>query len=220
MGWRSTQTERGIKMAERREPKAWITVNGKHVPIFDENWIPQDVRDTYSRFVDDRSMDKHLDSDELTWVEALRKEKQIKQNEQEADGLNRKEKQPTVKPWSKAEEKRSQDISKLIDEKLRTGGWGEYYETDGGETVEEFDFEIPGGRTTEIRIGKNTIVYAGNFDENDHRVKKGKSVKGTTHYTVSDDGETIDDSYMGYKTLADARHAAKLYMERAKKTWR
>jgi len=206
-------------MAEQRKPVAWITVNGKHVPIFDEDWIPQNVRDTYSRFVNDRSMDKHLDSDELTWVEALRKEKQIKQNEQEADELNKKEKQPTVKPWSKAEEKRSQEISKLVNEKLRTGEWGEYYDTDDGETVETIDFEIPGRRTAEIRIGKNTVIYAANYDENEHRVKKGKSVKGTTHYTVSEDGETIDDSYLGYKTLADAKHAAQIYMEEERRKW-
>ena len=47
-------------------------------------------------------------------------------------------------------------------------------------------------------------------------MKRGKAVTGSTFYSVGEDGDSIDDSVLGYKTLADARHAVELYMDREK----
>ena len=95
MHWRNTGRERGIKMADKKEPIYWITVNGAHVPIYEETakWMPFEMRERYSRYIDDHSHDHQLDSDEKTWVEALRREKYQQQEDQKERQIAESKKQ-------------------------------------------------------------------------------------------------------------------------------
>lgn len=218
-------------MAEKREPKAWITVNGKHVPIFDENWIAPEVRTRYSRFINDKSYDKHLDSDELTWVETMRKEEelkknqQIQQNEQEAQHKNEEEKQEKLKPWSEAEARRSKEMSKYVNDKLRAGdgGFGEYYEENHLEDLASYTFKRDVANVEDtVTVSKMNMIYAQNWDENDRRVKQGKAVTGSTYYVVQNMDGSIDETHFAYKKKEDAIHAMKLWIkeeEQRRKKW-
>ena len=216
-------------MAEKREPKAWITVNGKHVPIFDEDWMPWELRQRYSRYINDRSHDHQLDSDELTWVEELRyeeeqkKNKQIQNNEEEAKKLNEQDKQAKekpLKPWSAAEEKRSREMSKYVIDKLHAGDeFAEFYEENYLEDIDSYTFEADAANNENIvTLGKMNMIYAQNWDENERRVKKGKAVTGSTYYVVQDWNGSIDENCFAYKTKADAMHAMKLWIEEEKES--
>lgn len=213
-------------MAEKREPIAWITVNGAHVPIYDSSWMSFEQRNHYSRFIDDHSYDDRLDSDEKTWVAALRKEKELKEaedkknsqietNKREADRLNNRDKKEEVKPWTKAEQKRSEEMSKYVNDKLRAGGeFGEFYEETAVEEIASRT--LPANKNykeEELTVTKMVVTYAQNWDENDNRVKKGKAVTGSTYYVVQDDNGSIDESCFAYKTKADALHAMELYYQ-------
>lgn len=129
------------------------------------------------------------------------------------------ERSEDIKEWSKAEEKRTKEISDYIYEKQNVGDeWQEYYEVNGIEDIETFTyFDEWRGVEHEVTITKNNLTYARSWDENDNSVKKGKAVTGSIFYTVDEDGDYIDENVIGYKTLADARHAARLYMDREEK---
>ena len=124
-----------------------------------------------------------------------------------------------LKSWSDAEEKRTKDISDMLVrlDNAGDGDFQQFYEpdSDNAETVykttvgEEYGFR----NGTEIEIYKEYYVYASNWDENDRRVKKGKKVPGTVHYTVSVDGDYLDDNHLGYKTLKDAQHDLALNLD-------
>lgn len=131
------------------------------------------------------------------------------------------ERSPEIKEWSAAEEKRSNEMSKFVSDKIsRTGDFQEFYEEN---VVEEITrIEIPGDsnyKDNEISITKMNLVYAQNWDENDRRVKKGKAITGSTYYVVQDDNGSIDEAQFAYKTKADAEHAMRLYLDREKQ-WR
>ena len=159
--------------------------------------LTPEIRKEYSKYIYDYSQDAKLDSDELTWVKMLRTEKA--QN---------------LKPWSSAEKKRSDEISEVIYNLEHAGDeWCEFYDYGDGEEVKVIEFAPPTCKKTEVCIYKNWLVYAKNWDENDNRVKRGARVKGTTYYDVADDGDVINENYIGYKTLADAEHAAEIYMQ-------
>lgn len=215
---------------EEREPLYWITVNGAHVPIYEHTskWMPMDMRERYSRYIDDHSFDYALDSDEKTWVEILRherdeerrklpqdidkKEAQIKANQAEANRLNQRDKDDELKPWSKTEEKRSQEMSKWVNDKLRTGSFGEFYEETFVEDVATK--KLPASKRFKedtLTLSKMNITYVQNWDENDRRVKQGKPVTGSTYYVVQTDDGSIDESCFAYKTKTDALHAMELY---------
>ena len=218
-------------MSEERQVKRWITVNGKHVPIYEDtdDWMDSAMKARYSRYINDRSFDKHLDSDEMTWVEALRaeqlekqqsqKERQIEQNKQQADILNNRA--DNLKPWSKSEQRRTEETSKMIDKYLRINEDNGYeiYEQDSEEV---YNLELPmseyGLRDgLPVWIYKEWFKYAQSRDENYNRVTKGKKVTGTTSYGVSIDGDILDENVLGYKTYADAKHALDLYLDALKK---
>lgn len=209
---------------EEREPIAWITVNGAHVPIYDTSWMSFEQRQHYSRFIDDHRWDDRLDSDEKTWVAALRKERelqevenkknsQIEANKKEADRLNNRDKENEIKPWSKAEQKRSEEISKWVGDKIRTGDeFGEFYEESFVEDIATKEIPEGGGlREDTLTCSKMNITYVQNWDENDRRVKKGKPITGSTYYIVQTEDGAIDESHFAYKTKADALHAMELY---------
>ena len=120
-----------------------------------------------------------------------------------------------LKEWSAAEEKRTQETSRMVDGYWNAGGeWGTFYDTDGEQVYSAEVGEEYGMREgTELLITKEHFVYALNYDENDRRVKKGKKVTGSTFYTVSIDGQTLDENVAGYKTLADAKHALNLELD-------
>lgn len=124
------------------------------------------------------------------------------------------ERSEDIKEWSKAEEKRTRETSDYIDKMHKAGGgWDEFYEENGVGNVESFKFADARGKEHEITITKMNFTYVSNWDENDRRVKAGKAVTGSTFYTVDDNEEYISDNDLGYKTLADARHAAQLYAD-------
>lgn len=209
-------------MAEK-EPLYWITVNGAHVPIYEHTskWMPADMKERYSRYIDDHSFDYALDSDEKTWVEVLRREReeerkgnQINAAAEEAKRLNEREKEKdnAIKPWSKAEEKRSQEMSKWVNDKLRTGSFGEFYEETFVEDI--VTKKLPASKRFKedtLTLSKMNITYVQNWDENDRRVKQGKPVTGSTYYVVQTDDGSIDESCFAYKTKTDALHAMELY---------
>lgn len=120
-----------------------------------------------------------------------------------------------IKPWSASEEKRSRAISDKINSMLFAGDeFEEFYETDGDDNpVATFNLSIPGRADTEISIYREYLVYAQNWDENDIRVKQGKRVPGTTYFSVADNGDVIDENFVGYATKEDAIHAAEIYMD-------
>lgn len=121
------------------------------------------------------------------------------------------------RPWSPAEDKRTKEHSRKLYDLVNTDGWGEIYEENGIDEVESYNvvsnWGPNKGRQGQVTIYKNNIVYAGNYDENDRRVKQGKAIPGTTYYDVAHDGDMIDENIMGYATLNDARHAAMIYIK-------
>lgn len=150
--------------------------------------IDPEVREQYSKYIDDRSHDDHLDSDEKVWVDELRKEN------------------APIKPWSEAERKRSKELTQFLHSKLNcTDEWQEFYEEDVIDSVPGYDSGL-------VSIYKCRLIYAQNWDENDNRVKQGKTVPGTTYYTVETEDGPVDEECWAYKTLADAKHAMELYV--------
>lgn len=135
---------------------------------------------------------------------------------------------PDIKPWSEAEEKRTQETSQMVIdyENAGDGEWREYYDTDYEEV---FTQTLPcneyGIRArdnyVEATIAKEWFFYNRNYDENENRVKKGKKVTGSTFYTVAIDGDMLDENVAGYKTLADAKHALELELDfmKQRETW-
>lgn len=126
-------------------------------------------------------------------------------------------KDPELKDWSTAEEKRNTDTTKKIYSLLNEGSWNEFYEENYVENVETFTISAEGWRDEEVTVDKMNVVYAQNWDENDKRVKQGKAVTGTTYYTVQGDDGAVNEENFAYKTKEDAIHAAKLYVDRQKK---
>lgn len=190
-----------------KEIKRWITVNGAHVPIYegDDDWIDFATRQRYSRYIDDHSFDDKLDSDEKTWVEALRQEKYGGQKSTENE---------SVKPWSKAEEKRTSETSKFIFNKINEGEeWQEYYEENFVEEIAKHTISIPGYKDEEVTLQKMNLTYVQNWDEEGNRVKKGKALTGSTYYVVYGEDGSIDETNFAYKTKADAEHAMQLYIQ-------
>lgn len=124
-------------------------------------------------------------------------------------------KSPDVKDWSEAEQKRTDETGKMVNKYLYAGGeYGEYYEQDGEDVyTDEIGEEYGAREGTEVVISKEWFIYNRNWDENDNRVKKGKKVPGTIYYTVSINGEVLDENVGGYKTLADAKHALELELD-------
>lgn len=121
-----------------------------------------------------------------------------------------------LKEWSAAEQKRTEETSKMVDRYLNAGGeWGEYYDTKGEEVFSQelsnAEYGLKDG--IEVTITKEYFVYNHNYDENDRRVKMGKKVTGSTYYTVGIDGEVLDENVGGYKTYADAKHALDLDLD-------
>lgn len=131
------------------------------------------------------------------------------------------ERSPEIKEWSAAEEKRTNEVSKYVFEKVfRTGDYQEFYEENIVEEIARV--EIPGDviyKDDEISITKMNLIYAQNWDENDHRVKRGKPLTGSTYYTVQTEDGAIDENQFAYKTKADAEHAMRLYLDRERQ-WR
>lgn len=118
---------------------------------------------------------------------------------------------PTVKPLSPAEEKRTQDMHEKLRDWLFAGDDGEFMEYyDYGDSKEVYKGDVAG---EEVIIYKTHLVYADNRDENGKRVKEGKAVTGSTHYTVSVNGNDLDENIYGYKTFDDAKHALDLYAD-------
>lgn len=124
-----------------------------------------------------------------------------------------------IKEWTDKEEQRSKEMSEYVNNKVFAGD-GEYQEFYEENYVEEVQsFELPGQgiyKDETITVDKMNLVYAQNWDENDRRVKQGKTVTGSTYYLVSDSNGTVNENHPVYKTKADAIHAAKLYIDEQK----
>lgn len=216
-------------MAER-QVKRWVTVNGHHVPIYEDSddWMSSDMKARYSMFIDKPELYSRLDSDEKTWVEALRaerqekeqtqKELQIKANAEEAKRLNEQDKEQKIKPWSKGEDKRTKEMSKFVMDHLKAGeDFGEFYEENVIEEYEPTVLKYEGYKDDEISVSKMNLIYTQNYDENEMRVKRGKAVTGSTYYVVQTDNGSIDETNFAYKTKADADHAKELYIQELNK---
>ena len=125
---------------------------------------------------------------------------------------------PSIKPWSDAEERRTRETSDMIVRLDNAGEDGEFQEYYSPDTYEEIE-TIPLGSDYGTRNGVEAVIarqqynYVHNWDENDNRVRRGGKVTGTVHYTVAIDGDYLNDSQLGYKTLADARHALALELD-------
>lgn len=120
-----------------------------------------------------------------------------------------------IKEWSFAEENRTQETSRMILDYENAGGeWREFYDTDGEEVfTQELGAEYGTRTGVEAQITKEWFFYNRNWDENDRRVKQGKKVAGSTFYSVSINGEILNENVAGYKTLADAKHALQLELD-------
>ena len=122
-----------------------------------------------------------------------------------------------LKEWTDAEEKRSREMSKYVNDKIFKGSYQEFYEENHVEELESF--EIPGQgvlKDQTVTVDKMNLIYAQNWDENDRRVKQGKAVTGSTYYLVQTEDGSTDETNFAYKTKADAIHAAKLYVDEQK----
>lgn len=111
-----------------------------------------------------------------------------------------------MKPWSKAEDKRSKEISDFIYNHLFiTGEYAEKYDTQTIEPeVETYIFPKNSVyKQTQVSISKMCLI--------DTRTEK--RVTGSIYYDVDDDGDLIDENYLGYKTLKDAKHAMEIYVQ-------
>lgn len=122
------------------------------------------------------------------------------------------ERDPNIKEWSTAEDKRNVEISKKLFSMLNQGDWEEFYEENFMENIKSY--KVSSG---EVTVDKMNLVYSQNYDENDRRVKQGKVVTGTTYYVVQTEDGSIDETHFAYKTKEDAIHAAELYVDRLKK---
>lgn len=119
-----------------------------------------------------------------------------------------------LKPWSFTEQKRAEQVSEKIYPYLNS----EFYDTTYREmysTEIGADYGVREG--TECVVFREQVIYAQNWDESDNRVKKGAAVPGTVYYTVSINGEILDENIIGYKTYEDAKHALDLELARMKK---
>lgn len=167
--------------------------------------VSDEVRKEYSKYVDDTSHDANLDSDELTWVQSLRKEK---------ESYNKK----LLKPWSPSEEKRSKEMTKFISDRLNAGDeFCEFYEENVLQEYPVVKLSFPGYKDDECSITKMNLIYTKNWDENDNCVKKGKAVPGTVYYMVQTDDGAIDETTWAYKTYSDAEHAMNLFIQDLRK---
>ena len=122
-----------------------------------------------------------------------------------------------IKEWSAAEEKRSTEMSRYVNNKLFEGSYQEFYEENHVEELEKF--EIPGQgvfKDQTVTVDKMNLIYAQNWDENDRRVKQGKAVTGSTYYLVQTEDGSVNETHFAYKTKADAIHDAKLYVDEQK----
>lgn len=122
-----------------------------------------------------------------------------------------------IKEWTDAEEKRSAEMSRYVNDKIFEGSYQEFYEENHVEELEKF--EIPGQgvyKDQTVTVDKMNLIYAQNWDENDRRVKQGKAVTGSTYYLVQTEDGSVNETHFAYKTKADAIHAAKLYVDEQK----
>ena len=130
---------------------------------------------------------------------------------------NHEEDKKQIKPWSATEEQRSREISDYVTKMIHTGGFEEFYEQNEVDEIYRQDISeycIPGLMPDEIVISKMNLIYAGYWDEDDNRVKKGKPVTGSIHYMVQTEHDgAIDEDRPAYKTKADAIHAMELYLD-------
>ena len=110
-----------------------------------------------------------------------------------------------IKEFSKAEIQRTKEISDFVYDYLNcTGNWAEKYDED---VIEDdiLTYTFPENshfKQTTLSISKCHRVT----------VPGGKHVAGSTYYTIGDDGDIIDENYIGYKTRKDAMHAALIYI--------
>lgn len=126
-----------------------------------------------------------------------------------------------LKEWSAAEEKRTQETSKMVNRYLYAaeegegrGNFGEFYDTDSEDVFTQELGEAYGTRSNvEATISKAYFTYAQGHDENWKRVTKGKRVAGSTYYSADIDGMVLDENVGGYKTFADAKHALDLELD-------
>lgn len=122
------------------------------------------------------------------------------------------ERSADIKAWSSAEEKRSQETSEMINKYYHNE---DIYEEVYGDEVfsQELGPEYGFREGTEANIHKNHWTYVHGWDENDNYVKRGAKVKGSTYYSVGVDGDILNENVLGYKTLADAKHALALELD-------
>ncbi len=119
-----------------------------------------------------------------------------------------------LKPWSAAEQKRAEEISSriydyLINPDFYDIEYKEVYNANVGE-----GYGLPA--SAEATIDRSWIVYTTDRTEDGKRIKKGKAVPGTVHYTVGIYGEILDENIIGYMTYDDAKHALDLELARLK----
>lgn len=110
-----------------------------------------------------------------------------------------------VKEWSKAEHKRTKEISDFIYDHLYSGGeyCKEYDEEATEDDVKTYTFPVNNHfKQTTVSISKCHLIT----------VPENKHVAGSNYYSVADDGDVIDENYIGYKTFKDAEHAAQIYI--------
>ncbi len=110
-----------------------------------------------------------------------------------------------VKEWSKTEHKRSKEISDFIYNHLYSSG--EYCKEYDEEAIEDDvkTYTFPANdhfKQTTISISRCHLVT----------VPEGKHVTASNYYSIGDDGDVIDENYIGYKTFKDAEHAAQIYI--------
>ena len=121
-----------------------------------------------------------------------------------------------LKPWSTAEKKRAEEISKIVADYIND--YPEYYETVAEEVYsKELGPEYGVRDGVDATIYREQVVYSQNWDEHDNRVKKGARIPGTVYYGVGIYGEILDENVIGYKTFDDAKHALDLELARMKK---
>ena len=112
-----------------------------------------------------------------------------------------------MKQFTEAQIARSKEISAFIFEKEnKTDIWGrECYES---EELEDgvVTYQFPQNmvyKSTTVSVSKMHLV----------NVKTGKHVPGSNYFVVDDDGDVIDENYIGYKTLGDAKRAMEIYVD-------
>ena len=111
------------------------------------------------------------------------------------------------KPWSQEEEARTDECSNKLREIMEDYGYDNIDEE--SDTVEYYNCYFPGIKSTDVTICKCRLakkIYS-------QRGETTQPIPRTTYYTVDDDGWIIDENVVGYATLADARHAAMIYIQ-------